>query len=99
MNVYLHIINANLALKLIKLDLEFDSTNSLNLARKLELIIFLDLVEFTQNFALDFTLSNLLLLSTLSIIFILSSLASFTKGSIFIIFSIKISETTIWLKF
>lgn len=79
-----------------KPDLELDSINDLDLAKILGLIIFLDLTNFTQKFALNFILSTSLLLSILSIILSsLLDLRSLIECFIPMVLCNKISRVTI----
>lgn len=92
-------LNINLALEVKNFNLELSFYNSLDLAKKSDLTVFLDLANFTQKFAKDIALSTLLLSPILSMV--LSSLRDirfFTKNSIIIVFSIEISETAIQLE-
>ena len=92
-------LNVNLALEIKKPNLELSFYNSLDLAKKSGLTVFLDLANFAQKFAKDIASSILLLSPILSMILSsLKEIGSFTKNSIIVVLSIEISEAAIQLE-
>lgn len=85
-------IKSSLVLKIKKPDLKYISTNNLDLAKKSGRIVFLDLSNFAQEFAQDFTLLTSLLLSTaLIILFSLTNIRSPIKNSTLMVLNIEVS--------
>lgn len=96
-NICPNLVKASLALGVKKPDLKFASINNLNLAKKPDYTIFLNLANFAWELAWDlFTSFTLLLPPTLSIVFSLSIIIRFfTKSSILVILIIKINGIAI----
>ncbi len=91
--------NVNLALEIKKFDLKLDSVNNLDLAKKLDFTVFLNLAYFTQKFAWNLDLPILLLPPTpLILLFLLINIGSPTKSFTSMILSIGVNRVISWLK-